>query len=305
MKKFVLFSLVICVIAVISGYIYISSNLRPVSTSTEIRQFVINPGDSASTIAVRLQKNSLIRNKNVFMLMAYYLKLNSQLQSGLFKLSPSMSAIEVAKELSNGGSHDYWLKIIDGQRIAEIEPTFDSSLEGYIYPDSYLIPKDYSDEQILSIISSNFNKKYEQAAKDSISKLSKEEVVILASLIEREARTLESKKMVSGILQNRLEANMALQVDATAQYIRDTRQKPQKYWLPAKKNDLDAVSPYNTYLHPGLPPGPICNPGYDSLYAALHPTESDYVYYITGNDNKMHYAKTLDEHNKNIDLYLR
>ncbi|MBI2464840.1 endolytic transglycosylase MltG [Candidatus Shapirobacteria bacterium] len=305
MKKLVVSILFAFVLVLVSAYIYISNGLKPVSTTAETKQFVINPGDSTSIIAARLQKNQLVRNKNVFMLMAYYLKLNNQLQSGLFKLSPSMSAEEVAKTLSSGGSHDYWLKIIDGQRIAEIVPTFDPTLEGYIFPDSYLIPQDYSDDQILSIISSNFQKKYQQAAQGSSVTLSEKEAVILASLIEREARTLVSKQMVSGILHNRLEANMALQIDATAQYIRDSRQKPEKYWLPATKNDLDAVSPYNTYLHPGLPPGPICNPGYDSLYAALHPTASDYVYYITGNDNKMHYAKTLDEHNQNIDLYLK
>lgn len=305
MKKLVVSTLLVCIFAFVSGFLFISTNLKPVSTEKEIRQFVINPGDSTSTIAARLQKNQLIRDKNAFMLMAYYLKLNKQLQSGLFKLSPSMSAIEVAQALSSGGSHDYWLKIIDGQRIAQIEPAFDASLEGYIFPDSYLIPKDYTDDQILSIISTNFKKKYQQAVKDSTVSLSEKEVVIMASLIEREARTLESKQMVSGILHNRLEAKMALQIDATAQYIRDTRLKPDKYWLPASKNDLDAVSPYNTYLNPGLPPGPICNPGYDSLYAALHPTASDYVYYITGNDNKMHYAKSLDEHNQNIVDFLK
>jgi UPF0755 protein len=305
MKKFLVLTLFVLVLVIVSGYIFVSTNLQPVSTTQDLKQFVINPGDSASTIAVRLQKNHLIRDKNVFMLMAYYLKLNSQLQSGLFKLSPSMSAIDVAKTLTSGGSHDYWLKIIEGQRIAEIEPLFDSSLEGYIFPDSYLIPKDYSDDQILGIISTNFKKKYQQAAKDSTVTLTEKEIVTIASLIEREARTLASKQMVSGILHNRLEAKMALQIDATAQYIRDTRQKPDKYWLPATTKDLDAVSPYNTYLHPGLPPGPICNPGYDSLYAALHPAASDYVYYITGNDHKMHYAKSLDEHNQNINLYLK
>jgi UPF0755 protein len=216
-----------------------------------------------------------------------------------------MSTVEVARTLSTGGSHDYWLKILGGQRLSELEKDFDPALEGYIFPDSYLIPQDYSIDQITAIISDNFQKKYQQASAGSTVSKSEREIVTLASLIEREARTLESKQMVSGILHNRLKLNMPLQVDASAQYIRDTRQKPQKYWLPATKSDLAAVSPYNTYLHPGLPPGPICNPGYDSLYASMHPTASDYLFYITGNDNKMHYAKTLDEHNENINLYLR
>jgi len=116
---------------------------------------------------------------------------------------------------------------------------------------------------------------------------------------------LPSKQLVSGVLHNRLNINMALQLDATAQFARDTINHPGKYWLPASTETLDITSAYNTYHQPGLPPGPICNPGYDSIYAALHPTSSDYLYYITGQDNQMHYAKTLDKHNQNITDFLK
>ena len=100
---------------------------------------------------------------------------------------------------------------------------------------------------------------------------------------------------------------MPLQVDASVQYARDSRSKNlAKYWQPVTRDDLKQIdSDYNTYLYPKLPPGPICNPGYDSIYAVYHPTDSDYLYYITGNDNQMHYAKTLDQHNQNIANYLR
>ena len=159
MKKIFFAIVLISVILTGSFGIFLLINSRPVSQSTEIKQFVINPGDGADVIARRLESNKLIRDKFVFLLTAYYLKLNSQLQSGLFKLSPSMSTVEVAKTLSNGGSHDYWLKIIGGQRIAELDKEFDISLEGYLFPDSYLIPQDYSIDQITSIISENFSKK--------------------------------------------------------------------------------------------------------------------------------------------------
>jgi UPF0755 protein len=100
---------------------------------------------------------------------------------------------------------------------------------------------------------------------------------------------------------------MALQIDATVLYVRDSQTRNiTNYWkLPITKSDISLVSPYNTYKNANLPPSPICNPGYNSLYAAFHPIESDYIYYITGNDNQMHYAKTLDEHNTNIAKYLK
>jgi len=99
---------------------------------------------------------------------------------------------------------------------------------------------------------------------------------------------------------------MALQVDATVQYARDSRlPHPQVYWKPITKADLKTVSLYNTYLHPGLPPGPICNPGFNSLYAAFHPTVLDYLYYITDESGNIHLAKTLNEHNANVTKYLQ
>ncbi len=305
MKKFFL-SLFFLIIVFVAGAIYyFKVNSAPVSNDQKVQQFVINQGEGVRQISKRLLKNNLVRNDLVFLALSYKLGLNTNLQAGLFRLSPSQSTEQIIEKLSKGGSHDYWLKILGGQRLAELEQDFDPSLEGYLYPDSYLIPEGYSTEQIVQIISANFDKKYDQAIIGSNSNFSKADIITLASLIEREARTLESKKMVAGILHNRLKIKMALQVDASAQYVRDTKNKPSKYWLPASKNDLSLVSPYNTYLNPGLPPGPICNPGYDSIFAALNPTDSEYLFYITGNDNKMHYAITLDEHNENINKYLR
>jgi len=106
-------------------------------------------------------------------------------------------------------------------------------------------------------------------------------------------------------LLNRLSINMALQVDATVQYARDSQiPHPKVFWQPITKKDLNIDSPFNTYKYPGLPPQAICNPGYDSLYAVFHPIKSDYLYYLTGKDNKMHYAKTLHQHHANIAKYL-
>jgi len=293
------------VLVLILLFIFFNFLSSPFSTDTTEKDFVVNQGEGAGLIATRLAKNKLIRNNYVFLINSHLLGLNNNLKAGSFKLSPSMSSSEIAVKLSTGGNQDYWLKIIEGQRIAELTEQFDITLEGYIFPDSYLIPRDYTQNQILSVIKKNFDKKFAQAKLDSSSSLTDSQIIILASILEREARTLDSKQHIAGILLNRLSINMALQIDATIQYARDSRIKPKVYWTPVTSADLEIKSLYNTYHNPGLPPGPICNPGFDSLYAALHPIESDYVYYITGHDNQMHYAKTFAEHTANIAKYLK
>ncbi|MBU1129995.1 endolytic transglycosylase MltG, partial [Patescibacteria group bacterium] len=224
-------------------------------------------------------------------------------------------------KLSSGGSNDYWIKLTEGWRNEEIvnyfqqknifDPKYiliqDKLRQGYIFPDSYLVPLETSTDQFLQIVSINFSKKLKQASENSTSELSTEENVILASLLEREAKTLKSKQEIAGILLNRLSINMALQVDATVQYARDSNPpKPEEYWKPITKTDLRIIdSPYNTYKYPNLPTSPICNPGYDSLYASFHPIKSNYLYYITGRDGNMYYAETLEQHNTNIAKYLK
>ncbi|MPM70710.1 Endolytic murein transglycosylase [bioreactor metagenome] len=244
---------------------------------------------------------------------------NKKIQSGTYRLSSSLTTPEIIKKLTTGGIADYWLKIIDGSRIEEVAQLFPTGLsfsnndfltkvktkEGYLFPDSYLIPEYYTVDQIITLIQNNFDQKFTKAKENSDTKLTDKQVLVLASLLEREGKSLESKKMIAGILANRLGINMALQLDATVQYVRDNQNKNIiKYWQPVSKSDFSIDSPYNTYKYPGLPPKPICSPGYNSLYAAFHPTESDYLYYITGNDGKMYYAKTLDEHNSNIAKHL-
>ena len=132
-----------------------------------------------------------------------------------------------------------------------------------------------------------------------------EEVVILASLIQREASTLEQMKMVSGILLNRLEIGQALQVDATLQYLAGQNQTTGKWWISPSPALKQSDSPFNTYLNPGLPPSPICNPGLDALTAAVYPTKSNNLYYLHDDSGRMYYSQTYDEHLRNIERYLR
>lgn len=308
------------VLSVLAFFAFLYLNNRPISSDKTSKIFTVKSGKGIKQIAQDLEDNHLIRNKYVFLFYSYQLSLNRKIQAGSFKVSSNLTTKEIVIKLSSGGITDYWLKIIDGTRVEELVDSFPNnisftgqdfatkakSLQGYLFPDSYLIPEYFTINQILDTIQTNFDKKFAEAKVNATNtKLTDQEILVFASIIEREARTLKSKQEIAGILLNRFEIGMALQVDASVQYARDSKTIPLHYWDPLKPADLSIVSHFNTYKNRGLPPAPICNPGYDSIYAALHPLESDYMYYITDDDNQMHYAKTLDEHNSNVAKYLK
>jgi len=172
--------------------------------------------------------------------------------------------------------------------------------EGYLFPDTYHIAADATAHDVVALMRDNFDAKTAtvqgtvQASEYSFS-----DIVVMASILEREARSPDEKKMVAGILWNRITKDMPLQVDAVFGYIygRDT-------YSPSLE-DLTIDSPYNTYKNKGLPPGPISNPGIASLQAAASPTKNNYLFYLTGNDGLMHYATTFAQHKANRAAYLK
>jgi len=297
-------------------FFYFKTGLQPVDPNGQPRPFVINQGENLSIIATRLEKNNLIKNRFAFIFLTYNKGFQTRLQAGSFTLSSAFAPHQILTTLTTG-RQDYWLKITEGWRLEQIKlylqdlgftkqetALLAKEKEGVFFPDSYLIPKDYTMQNILPIIDKNYQQKLNEAQKNTTTTLTAHQALILASIIEREARTAKSKQQISGVLHNRLDIGMALQVDATVQYATDSQTIPKKYWQPITRSDLSIVSPFNTYQHPGLPPFPICNPGFDSLHAAFHPIPSLHLYYITGNDNLMHYATTLEGHNANISKYL-
>lgn len=174
-------------------------------------------------------------------------------------------------------------------------------LEGYLFPDTYEIAKGETLESIVKKMLDNFNKKITSDLRTEIEKQNKTifEILTMASLIEKEVKNPEDKKLVSGILWKRLKNNMPLQVDATITYI--TGKKTTKI----SKEETQIDSPYNTYKYLGLPPGPICNPGLESILAALYPKESEYWYYLSTPDGQTIFSKTLKEHNYAKAKYLK
>jgi len=282
--------------------------------SKEEKIFVVQKGQGIKEIAKNLKNEDLIKDPTVFFILVKTLGLDQDIQAGDFRLSPSWNAEKIAKELTHG-TLDVWVTIQEGKRAEEIAqilkekiPSFDESWnnllvanEGYLFPDTYLIPRTADINLIISIMRNNFDKKFISISKET--SISQKEAVIIASLIEREAKLPEDRPLVASVIFNRLEISMPLQIDATIQYALG-EETDGKWWKKnLTKDDLQINSPYNTYRNTGLPPGPISNPGLDVLRAVLNPAKTNYLYYISDKLGKNHYAKTLEEHNANIKKY--
>ncbi len=172
--------------------------------------------------------------------------------------------------------------------------------EGYLFPDTYFFFPDATSSMVVNTMRKNFDTQIVSLLPDlTLSGRTISEIVIMASLIEKETRTPEERRVVSGILWDRLALGMALQVDAVFGYIKGVQTYSPTF------DDLQIDSPYNTYKYRGLPPGPISNPGLDALTAAVHPTKTPYLYYLTGSDGNMYYAQTFAEHKANRAKYLK
>lgn len=313
MKKSLVFFVVIILIA-IGALIWWNRGISPVDPkNTQTRSFIIPKGAALRTITNDLKEQGFIKDAVVFFLLVKQEGLDRDIQAGNFMISPSMNAREIA-ELLTTGVMDVWVTVPEGKRAEEVaeilkeslpsyDPSWDETLvknEGYLFPDTYLVPRDATLEQVVKIMRGNFDAKFE-SINTANSPYSQEELVILASLIEREARHDEDRPIIASVLENRLNAGMALQIDATIQYAKGT---PGNWWDTVTLAEYESVrSPYNTYLQPGLPPGPIANPGIEALTAAANPVDTNYVYYITDQNGINRYASTLDGHNENIRRY--
>lgn len=316
MKKLIIVTLLL-IIVIFGSMLWWKNGVSPADPNNkEFVIFVVQKGSGLKEIASRLETAGLIENRVIFFLYTRLGKFEEKIQAGDFRLSPSMDIGEIARNLTHG-TLDIWITVPEGKRATEIAetlkekiPTYNSLWvnilalnEGYLFPDTYLIPKDADIEMITSQMKGNFDRKY-AGINVSNSKLTKSQIVILASLIEREAITDAEKPIIAGILLNRLNAGMVLQVDATIQYAKGQNRSNKKWWETVTLEEYKGVvSDYNTYLFVGLPPGPISNPGLEALRAAASPADTDYLYYLHDKNRQIRYAKTLKEHNANIEKY--
>lgn len=319
MKK--LISLLVILI-LIGGTIYLiyREGSLPVNSSDKTNKiFTIKKGQSVTMIANNLSNEGLIRNKIVFYAVIKQKGYDKKIQAGDFRLSPSMDVYKVAETLTHG-TLDKWVTIIEGLRKEEVasimakdfnvtETEFNQlATEGYLFPDTYLIPTDATTERIIEIMKNNFDQKYtsEIASKAAKQKLTKDQVITLASIVEKEALGTD-RQQVANILLKRLHNNWPLQADATVQYALGYQVKEKRWWKRyTDLDDLKIESPYNTYKNPGLPPGPICSPGVSSIEAVVNADdETPYFFYLHDKEGNVHYAKTNEEHEKNIQKYLQ
>lgn len=313
-KLLVVFGLFLVIVAALG--LWWNNGLLPVNKTDKTPViFVVNKGEGVREIANRLKAQKLIRDSIVFFLLTRTQGLDKQIQAGDFRINPSMTAQEIASDLTHG-TLDIWITIPEGKRALEIaqllkekipsyKPSWDDQLvanEGYLFPDTYLIPKDADISFIISLLTNNFKNKYSTLPVSQT--LSKEQVVIVASLIEREGKNDTDRPLIASVILNRLELGMKLDIDATVQYALGFQVGEQRWW---KKNltidDLKLVSPYNTYKVAGLPPTPISNPGLASLEAVTNPAKTDYLFYMTDAKGITHFAKDIKEHNANIQKY--
>ncbi|MEK7111611.1 MAG: endolytic transglycosylase MltG [Patescibacteria group bacterium] len=315
------------------------SNTTPVSQlKTPAQTFVIPKGQSTRAILRRLQQEKIIKSS---LAAEIYLLLTQQrqgLQAGSFELSESMPLNEIAATLQRG-TLDIKITIPEGFRSEQIVDTLIKSellvgftkqdlyqkfkiQEGQLFPDTYFFPKESPPEKIIEKMTENFNAKTSSLTDEDISAKGRSasggnplthELIIQASLVEREARHDIDRSLIASVLKNRLKIGMALQIDATLQYakasITNNRQPTTNnqfdWWPQIISADKTISSTYNTYKFPGLPPGPIANPGIESIEAVINPAKTDYLYYVSEADGTTHYAKSLEEHNANIAKYLR
>lgn len=311
-KNFIVITAII--IFLFSVLIWWNNGIKAVNPQDDRKSiFVIEKGQGIRDIAQSLHKKKFVKDPVVFFLLIKKLGFDGKIQAGDFRLSPSMTAREIAENLTHG-TLDIWITIPEGKRAEEIAeilkaniPNFNdawknrlSKNEGYLFPDTYLIPKDADIEMVINQMRVNFDIKY--ATLDTThANLTQKEIVIIASLIEREAITDTEKPIIAGILLNRIDAGIPLQVDATIQYAKGKNSSNKKWWESVTLDEYKSVvSDYNTYLFTGLPPGPISNPGLEALRAAASPTDTDYLYYLHDKDRRIRYGKTLEEHNANI-----
>lgn len=313
------------------AYIWWNQSMAAPGIKSATTPFVITRGSSAQTVGNNLHKEGLIRSPFAFKLYIQAKGLTKKIPIGQFEIPANSTLPQVVAVLLKGPTQ-LWVTIPEGLRREEIavkiseslelsgsaKDTFrndflalTTNLEGHLFPETYLFPRTVTAQRVVDRLTATFDQKFgKEFPENGVRGLNIQQVTILASLLERETRTNEERPVVAGILFNRLEADWPLQLDASAQYalanVRCRNTKDCTWWpRPLTLDDLKIDSPYNTYQNTGLPPAPIANPGLSSLKAVVNAQETPYWYYIHDTSGQIRYGRTLDEHNQNVQKYLR
>ncbi|MBI3379528.1 endolytic transglycosylase MltG [Candidatus Gottesmanbacteria bacterium] len=319
MKKKIIILIAILVILSTTFFLWWKQAIYPADPTNKIPiTFSIMKGESARSIAERLKKAGLIRSSVAFFILARFGGLGNNIQAGQFILSPSMDMHTIASDLTHG-TIDVRITIPEGWRNEEIALKLAQQLaipekeflmvakEGYMFPDTYLIPKDATASAVVNMMIANFKSKTARLNDNSFTNhnLSLKDLVIIASIVEREASFVEDRPVVASVILNRLKLGMKLDIDATVQYVLGYQAGEKSWWKKdLTLDDLDINSPFNTYKNAGLPPSPISNPGLAALNAVKDVPDTDFLYYVSDKTGKIHFAKDAEGHNINISKYL-
>ena len=300
--------------------------LVPVQNANKKNEIVIPMGATYRQVADILWNEKLIRDKKVFLLLGRLTGADRKIRAGYYSIWSNMSPLDIFKVIRKGHIIEYEIRILEGESLLDMadafsktgivtaedfmklskDPSFLSSyeidspsMEGYLFPDTYMIPKGVSAEEAVGSMIDKMREKFNEKIIARMAELgmSENEVLTLASIIEKEAVIDSERPMISAVYHNRLRKNMPLQADPTAIYgIKSSKEK-------ITKKDLLRKTPYNTYMLKGLPPGPIASPGLKSIIAALYPADVPYLYFVASDDRTHHFSATIGEHEKAVRVY--
>lgn len=309
----------------------------PLTTTTGIRSISIKPGQDPLAIGQALEDKGIISNATDFLCYVRKIEAGNKIQAGYYEITLPVSLEQLVPLLQSARIPTVRVTLQEGLRMDEIASKIQlamgteseivrfsatefmtlatdkatinavtyakgkTSLEGFLFPDTYEIAKNATSKEVIDLLVGTFLKKVAvEPTFDTPKTFTPYQTVVMASLVEKEAgKSFEEKQIIAGIIEKRIKNNWLIQVDAALLY-------EKKDWKATITSaDLTAISPYNTYKVKGLPPTPICNPGLDSVRAVLTSKESSYWFYLHGKDGIIHYARTNAEHEQNKALYLR
>jgi UPF0755 protein len=327
LKLLVLIIVVLVVGAVLVGSVVLGRLHEPYKGYAAAEQFVEIPSGAGSTdIGRRLVDAGVVQNLLVFRAAMWRSGRARSLKAGEYRFAEPMSAAQVVERLSRGDVHVRRLTFPEGLTIIEMAKIYETrglgpaadfvkaasnaspiadvdpqapDLEGYLYPETYAIPRGTPASKLVGLMVGRFRAAYSEdlQAQARTQGLTTRQVVTIASLVEKEAAQEQERALIAAVYRNRLQIGMGLQADPTVIY---ALQKVGRYDGNLRREHLEIDSPYNTYKYPGLPPGPIAAPRKASLQAALAPANVRYIYFVSRNDGSHVFATTLAEHNRNV-----
>jgi len=292
----------------------------------------IPQGSSLNKISVLLEETGAIRGRLRFKVLAKLMKMERNLKFGEYRFMLPLTPLSLLRKIASGDVVAYLITFPEGVTIFDVARNIESaglspgaavlqkaadaqfaaslgiegeSLEGYLFPETYKFNRGSSPEVILRRMVDRFNTVFNQDLEKQAAAvgLSRKELITFASLVEKETGCAEEKPVIAAVFLNRLGKGMRLDCDPTVIY--SLKLENSAFNERLNRNHLKKESPYNTYLNVGLPPGPICSPGLDSIQAVLHPAKVSYLYFVSKNDGTHQFSETLPEHNRAVAAYQR